>query len=320
MRNHIIQNQPPRIHILHTQEVGWMLSGYNKEGFVQAPKRFNYRIGDIIIVSHGQFYNTIQITSKEKVKNKFPTDKNVFSKKETISNIIIRRDENDYLSTYCHSKEEVRKYIRKTYQQAFLEIWDEKLVVGKDGFKYGFKDVHHWDLNPVDINQEIKIDLLQENSLEYEELLSKIDKDLHGSDDPLRFQDTLIFIRKMTENYSNKLGLDEYEILKSLEENRNYWSANYYQESKFPLLDDEVNIYEDIKSLRKLIDRSKGFRCGSCGEVSRGAGAEYECSECNYKTYGFLQVGKQYQVVIKDEFLNQPIVHKLLVPVCLEVE
>ena len=205
------------------------------------------------------------------------------------------------------------------YQEIFFEIWSEKLSVSKNGFVYGFKNAHSWSLNPVDTKQEIKLDLLGQNSTEYEELLTTIDNDLHKNDNRTRFQDTLIFIRRLTKNYSTFLKLDEYEILKAMEKNRNHWSANYYQEAKFTFIGDGVNIYETLEDFRKLVDRNKGFRCGSCGEVSHGVGAEYECSECGYKTYGFLSVGKTYELIVKDMFLEQPVVHKIFVPVSLEV-
>ena len=80
----------------------------------------------------------------------------------------------------------------------------------------------------------------------FEELMEQIRINLN---DDKRFAKQLMWIRDKVEHYSNVFGFSKVEILEAFEKNRKYWSANYYQESNFPVLDDKVKIFETTEEL-----------------------------------------------------------------------
>lgn len=120
------------------------------------------------------------------------------------------------------------------------------------------------------------------------------------------------FVRNMLKNYSEKLGYSEEDILLAIESRRDYSAINYYQESKFPSLEN-VNVYEKIEDLLELVP-SKKFRCPSCNGVSKNP---YECScdGCDWKAYGlFGCVDKGYKFTLRSKFLENPIVDTIFMP------
>lgn len=119
-------------------------------------------------------------------------------------------------------------------------------------------------------------------------------------------------------NWSEKLGLSQLEILKSIEKNRRVNSVNHYQEIKFPKLD-EVTIFETVFDF-KAMHKNLGFRCPSCDQVSTDP---RECNhnpvECNWKSYGlFGCLNKGYRFVVKELFLEDGTLYEIFAPVALE--
>lgn len=152
----------------------------------------------------------------------------------------------------------------------------------------------------------------------YEELIEQIRVNLN---DDKRFKQKLIFIKDRIKHYSEKLGYPEVEILEAFEEKRNYWSANYYQESNFPLLEENVKIFKDEEELIEAI-KSKQFICPACEQIKSNP---YTCNSgykdkkgkvCDWKSYGLLNtLGKGFRFTIRDTFLGKPIIDECFMPI-----
>lgn len=126
-------------------------------------------------------------------------------------------------------------------------------------------------------------------------------------------------ILRFLPNWSEKLGFTQLEILKSIEKNRQVNSVNHYQEHRFPMLDDEVAVFEAIDDFKKM-HKHQGFRCPSCSQVSTNPQeCDHNPSECNWKSYGFFKcMGKGYRFLVKEAFLEDGKVYEIFPPVALE--
>ena len=155
----------------------------------------------------------------------------------------------------------------------------------------------------------------------YEELLEQVKVNLN---DDVRFEKQLIWIDEMISNYAEFLGKTKQEVLSAFEEKRNYWSANFYQESNQPKLDKNIHVYENQDDLVESIEPKRGFICPACGGVSK----DYQnCDtkikdkngkECNWASYGLLgTLGKGFRCIVKDGFLENPTVHDIFMPVAI---
>lgn len=133
------------------------------------------------------------------------------------------------------------------------------------------------------------------------------------------------FIRAMLTDYAAVLGLSEDEILAKLEERRDYAAINYYQLANFPSLKD-VNVFDNVGQLRDKFPSGK-FVCPNCGGIS----TDYStCNSglimanklpCDWKAWGlFRTFGKGYWFVVKDDFLEHPVVHEIFMPLELHEE
>lgn len=152
----------------------------------------------------------------------------------------------------------------------------------------------------------------------FEELMGQIRVNLN---DDKRFESKLLWIRDRVKHYHEKLGFSEVEILEAFEKKRTYWSANYYQESNFPLLDDKVKVFESTKELQEAV-KSKQFICPACNQIQS---SPYTCESgykdknekvCNWKSYGlFGTMGKGFRFTVKDSFLDKPIIDDIFMPV-----
>ena len=98
-------------------------------------------------------------------------------------------------------------------------------------------------------------------------------------------------------HYEEKTDIPYLEVLKSWEENRSYWFLNYYQECNQPKIKDgQVRVF-DTKDVFFGSLADKGFRCPSCGAISKDP---YKCS-CGWCSYGLLgTMGKGVTVLVKD--------------------
>ena len=138
------------------------------------------------------------------------------------------------------------------------------------------------------------------------------------------------FIRAMLNEYSAVLGFSEIEILTELEKIRDYSAINYYQLANFPPLKD-VHVHDTVEQLRTDFPSGK-FVCPNCKGIST------DCSTCNsglivdngiannglpcdWKAWGlFRTMGRGYRFVVKEEFLNRPVVHEVFMPLELSGE
>lgn len=133
------------------------------------------------------------------------------------------------------------------------------------------------------------------------------------------------FVRNMLTNYSQVLGISEGDILRKIESRRNYWSVNYYQDCNFPNLKD-VKVFETIKQLKETFPSHK-FVCPACNGISTdpstcNSGKEISKGKvCDWKSWGlFRTMGKGYRFIVKEDFLNNPVVHEIFMPTELVVE
>lgn len=126
------------------------------------------------------------------------------------------------------------------------------------------------------------------------------------------------FLNETLDNYSEVLGFDRLEILKSIEARRDYSVMNYYQRANFPLLEN-VTIFESLEAFKNRCP-SHEFICPNCGGISKDpetcdSGKVIKGKECDWKAYGlFGTLGKGCQLVIKDTFLQNGAVYKIFMP------
>lgn len=116
-------------------------------------------------------------------------------------------------------------------------------------------------------------------------------------------------------HYAEKTGLSAVDVLNAWEKGRDYWYMNYYQEANQPEIKaDTVRLFDTQDDLRESVGTT-GFRCPSCGGVSKSA---YVCDSglpmnkkgeiCNWKSYGlFGTMGKGIYVFVKDKLKGQNI-------------
>lgn len=152
----------------------------------------------------------------------------------------------------------------------------------------------------------------------FEELMEQIRVNLN---DDKRFADKLVWIREIVKHYHEKLGFTEVEILEAFEKKRTYWSANYYQDCNFPLLDDKVKVFESTKELQEAV-KSKQFICPACNQIQS---SPYACESgykdknekvCDWKSYGLLgTLGKGFRFTVKDSFLDKPMIDNCFMPI-----
>jgi hypothetical protein len=160
---------------------------------------------------------------------------------------------------------------------------------------------------------------MDKNSHErFEELIGKIRINLN---DDKRFADTLQFVRDRMEHYASVLGLNKTDILEAIEGRRSYWAANFYQEANFPKIEEPVVLYETYDEMVADIQPKLGFICSACGGVTTdpnkcNSGKEMSKGKvCNWTTYGLFRSANAYRCVIKESFLEKPIVYEIFMPV-----
>jgi len=133
------------------------------------------------------------------------------------------------------------------------------------------------------------------------------------------------FIRSVLVDYSAVLGLSQEHILSCIEEKRDYIAVNYYQRANFPLIGD-IDVYNSAIALQVRFPSGK-FVCPNCGKLSThpttcNSGHIMENGKpCDWKAWGlFHTLGKGYRFVIKDDFLSDPVVHEIFMPLELSEE
>lgn len=166
----------------------------------------------------------------------------------------------------------------------------------------------------------------------YEQILDDLGKlaedSWKGETGERRKEELIAFLKKMTKDYSEKLGFDELTILRKIESRRDYSAINFYQEANFPTIDDDVLVFETLEDLLKKFP-SKQFICPCCKGISTNP---YECNSgkkvklinskgkketCNWKAWGLFKSGKQdgLYFTIKDKFLENPRIDNIFKPI-----
>lgn len=121
-----------------------------------------------------------------------------------------------------------------------------------------------------------------------------------------KYCDKFKWIIERVNHYAEKLNIPASEILDNLEEQRNYWYMNYYQECNQPLLDTEnVYVFETNEDVVKSFD-NKGFRCPNCKGVSShpqvcDSKKIVNKKVCDWKSFGLFRFGL-VTVVVKNPF------------------
>lgn len=135
------------------------------------------------------------------------------------------------------------------------------------------------------------------------------------------YKEATKFIRKVVGislHYSKVLGYTQQEVLQALEDKRKYWSANYY---RFPRINSRVIIYNTLEDYHKDCPSGK-FICPACNSISTScdvcnSGKDMSPGKkCDWKAFGlFGTMGKGYKFIIKDEFLEEPHVYNIFMPI-----
>jgi len=163
----------------------------------------------------------------------------------------------------------------------------------------------------------------------YEQTITKLKKEAFdswgGKEGEARSTAIESFIRQLTKNYSQTLGMSEESILDSIEKHRSYSAINYYQQHNFPKLEGDIEIFNsDEDYINKF--PSKKFRCPACDGISTnpqtcnsGEIIKKTKQVCNWAAYGLLgTLGKGYRFIIKNTFLEDAIVYDIFKPIELE--
>lgn len=111
-------------------------------------------------------------------------------------------------------------------------------------------------------------------------------------------------------HYANKTGLDVGDIIDVWEENRSYWYQNYYQDSNQPKLTGmNVLIFNTKQDFISAVKICPGFRCPSCGKVTKDP---YTCEFCDWKSFGlFGCLGKGVYIFIKTAMRGETIFYPI---------
>lgn len=168
---------------------------------------------------------------------------------------------------------------------------------------------------------------MQENH-EMKEILQKIEKNARLQEREPRathlWNDVKKVIDRMLPQYSAFLGLPEVEILRAIEGKRDYWSPNYYQDSKWPDLGGDVRVFKSQQEMMAAIGKME-FRCCTCNGITTNpyecnSGLEMEAGKtCDWKTYGlFRTMGHGLRFTFKDGFLDNPKVDEIFMPIAFE--
>ena len=118
-------------------------------------------------------------------------------------------------------------------------------------------------------------------------------------------------------HYGEKLGIPWKEVMRSWDEDMNYWYMNYYQECNQPKIEsNNVFVFESVEEMREKIGTE--FICPCCKGVSTNP---YECNSgvkikgnkiCDWKSYGLFQFGLAFIYCKKERKSTKCFMPKLL--------
>lgn len=143
-------------------------------------------------------------------------------------------------------------------------------------------------------------------------------------------------IRRFSREYAKAFNLRPLKILEAVENRRDYCAVNFYQDCNFPSLKDGVQIFETKKDFFNKFP-SKKFTCPCCNAISTDPNTcnsgdlmtqekrskkgkiTQKAEICNWKSYGlFGTMGKGYSFMIKEGFLEDPIIYDIFQPIELK--
>lgn len=161
-----------------------------------------------------------------------------------------------------------------------------------------------------------------------QDILDKIEKNARLTESEPRATQLWLGVKKVLDrilpNYEERLGIPQADILAAIDERRDYWAVNYYQDSKWPDIDGDVMLFENLAELKAKFPSMK-FRCPMCKGVTThpytcNSGQDMEPGKkCDWKTYGlFRTLGEGLRFTIKDGFLKNPIIDEIFKPLELE--
>ena len=153
--------------------------------------------------------------------------------------------------------------------------------------------------------------------LSYEEIIEQARSTWDGEIGDERAERVKKILDSRLENYHQITGIPKDEILTAFEKIRNVNTVNFYQESRFPLLEN-VHVFDTMDYFKKAFPSGK-YICPKCEKESTNP---YVCTQkgCDWKVYGlFGDLGKGITVVIKDKFLEHPLPEKIFKPIELVV-
>ncbi len=129
-------------------------------------------------------------------------------------------------------------------------------------------------------------------------------------------------ISRVCREYGAAFDMSPLDVYDAIEGSRDYSAINFYQDAKFPSLEN-VMIFDEVAEVTALgVD---GWRCPRCQEVSSNpqvcdSHAEMAPGEiCDWKAYGFMgTLGQGIQVLVREQFPDVCKPVHLFKPVSLE--
>ena len=149
--------------------------------------------------------------------------------------------------------------------------------------------------------------------LSYNEIIEQARSTWSGKTGDERAESVKKILDTRLENYHQITGIPKDEILIAFEKSRNVNTVNFYQESRFPLLEN-IYVFDTLEDYKKAFPSGK-YICPKCEKESTDP---YECSQekCDWKVYGlFGDLGKGIKVIIKDKFLEHPVPMNIFKPI-----
>ena len=154
---------------------------------------------------------------------------------------------------------------------------------------------------------------MADHILSYEEIIEQARSTWNGSAGDERAERVKNILDTRIENYSKVTSLTKDKILAAFEKARNVNAVNFYQESRFPLLEN-IHVYKTMDDFRKAFPSGK-FICPKCDKISTDP---YKCTQddCDWKVYGlFGDLGKGIKVIVIDKFLENPVPINIFRPI-----
>lgn len=145
----------------------------------------------------------------------------------------------------------------------------------------------------------------------------------HGNASLTQVDALRAFLLERITHYADVLHFHRLDILEALERSRQINVVNFYQDRTLPHLNaNHVYVLRNMEHYRQIVGIT-GFRCPACGGINLTD--PYNCTQwtghkyCDWKSYGFFgTMGKGLRLLLRDQFLENPCVEEIFMPVALE--